>query len=200
MFLIHDTETTGFVSFNLPASDPGQPRLVQLAAALYDEERRVVAQMCVIVQPEGFDIPAWATAKHGITTQRAQKYGVPVMEALGLFGALAAKAKVLVAHNLPFDETVVAGEVHRAARPDILTHLFTGERFCTMRAAVPVCQLPKTSERGEGEYKWPSLREAHRHLCGEDFQGAHDAMADTWACARVFFHLRALEAAKSVSL
>ncbi len=39
-------------------------------------------------------------------------------------------------------------------------------------------------------YKWPKLQETYKFLFGEEFEGAHDAMADVRACARIYFELR----------
>ena len=44
-------------------------------------------------------------------------------------------------------------------------------------------------------YKPPNLAEALKFFTGDDHVGAHRAMADAEACARVFFALRQREAA-----
>ena len=65
--------------------------------------------------------------------------------------------------------------------------------FMTMKTSTPILNLPATEamvKSGRGSWKKsPSLAEAHRHFFGEDFDGAHSAKADAWACARIYFHL-----------
>lgn len=56
------------------------------------------------------------------------------------------------------------------------------DKFCTMKAMTPVCKL----HGNYGDFKWPKLQEAHKHAFGVEFDGAHDALADVRACARVY--------------
>lgn len=41
-------------------------------------------------------------------------------------------------------------------------------------------------------FNGPILQELHNHLFNEDFDGAHDALADVKATARCFFELKRL--------
>lgn len=181
MTLVFDTETTGKADFNKPPEDPCQPRLVQLGALLLGPELETVGELNLIVKPEGFEIPEEAAQVHGITTQRALSFGLPEKSVLDLFVLFLEKSKRLVAHNITFDAIVIgrAFAVHgmKVTPP---------EPYCTMKAATPVCKIP--GMRG-GEYKWPSLQEAHKILLGTGFEDAHDAMADVRACARIYEHL-----------
>lgn len=179
--LFFDTETTGVVNFKLPADHPSQPDLVQLAAELHDENKQIRASMNVIIKPEGWEIPEGASNIHGITTEYAHKYGVPLVEALEIFERLVGLSDLVVAHNINFDMTVL-----RAAnsRKSVESTLHATPSFCTMQMATNICKIP-----GKYGFKWPKLEEAHRHFTGEDFDGAHDALVDVKACSRVFYHL-----------
>lgn len=178
MYLVFDCETTGKASFSLPPEHPSQPRLVQLGAQLLDSDFIVRAEINMIVRPDGYTIPDEVAAIHGITQAIAERDGLAEPFVLSCFAALCHKAAVLVAHNLQFDG-IVMGRAFAA---------FPGEcrlpatKRCTMREMTPVCRLP--GGRG-GDYKWPSLQEAHKHCTGYEFVGAHDAMADVRACATV---------------
>lgn len=187
MILVFDTETTGIILRGLPASHPSQPRIVQLGAILFDDAQRVVGEMNLLIKPEGFEIPAEAARVHGISTELATRYGVSVGGALRLFLALCDRAELVVAHNFEFDRTMTQSELHRLQLTAEIERFLAKKSFCTMQAATDVCRLP--SRTGVG-FKWPNLQEAHRHFFSEEFQGAHDAMADVRACARVFWHLR----------
>ena len=82
----YDTETTGLPLFREPSEHPGQPHLVQLAAALVDlDTRETVASLDVVVRPDGWTIPDDVAAVHGITTDYAAAVGVPESLALSLF-------------------------------------------------------------------------------------------------------------------
>lgn len=178
--LVFDTETTGKAEFRLPPEHPSQPRVVQLAALLIDEAGEEQAALNLIVrQSEG--IPKEAADIHGITTEIANQFGVPLLHALEPFGSLVKQAGLLVAHNIAFDHLVMTGEFGRMCVPFEIR-----PSFCTMTAMTDICKLPGNY----GKYKWPKLQEAHKHAFGAEFEGAHDAMADVRACARLYRWLK----------
>jgi len=59
-----------------------------------------------------------------------------------------------------------------------------------MQESTYFCKLPGKG----GRYKWPTLTELHIKLFGTKFEDAHDALADTTACAKCFFKLVEIEA------
>jgi DNA polymerase III epsilon subunit-like protein len=118
---------------------------------------------------------------HGITQAKAEVLGVPESLALSLFREFMNMSKRIVAHNIKFDGIVMGRAFHEH---NMENHV--PEPFCTMTAATNVCKLPGGYG---GSYKWPSLQEAHQVLLGCSFDGAHDAMADVKACARIYEHL-----------
>lgn len=184
--LFIDTETTGKLIKGMPLDEPQQPRIVQLAAILTDDQAGVLAQINLLVYPDGWTIPDEATQVHGIKTEDCERHGLKISLVLDLLRALSFPASMIVAHNLDFDMSMVAREFLLL---DDLDSPFRGrQRYCTMKAATPVCGIP-----GPYGLKWPTLAEAHHHLLGCDFDNAHDAMADVAACMRIFFKLRELE-------
>jgi DNA polymerase III subunit epsilon len=184
MFLFFDTETTGLpASFNAPASDVHKwPRVVQLAWEAFGVcGRRALAQSDII-RPDGFTIPRDAERVHGISTDVAQKRGVPIAHALDAFRRPLDGASLVVAHNFSFDARVLAAEFHRLKGGDP----FEGKAcLCTMQTATTYCALP-----GRYGFKWPKLDELHQRLFGEQPPDAHDAASDVAACSRCFFELR----------
>lgn len=184
MYLFFDTETTGIPkNYNAPINDLNNwPRLVQLAWVIYDENAEKKTGANFIIKPEGFEIPREAANVHGITTEKAIETGRPLIEVLKEFAAAVGGAKLLVAHNMNFDEKIVGAEF---LRKNIEHDLFNTVRFCTMQEATDFCQLPGNF----GGYKWPRLSELHKKLFNHNFDGAHDALADVNACARCFFEL-----------
>lgn len=192
MKLFFDTETTGLPLFREAPADSRQPHIVQLGAILCDEQRRVVGELNLIVKPDGWTIPDEAAKVHGITTERALRYGVPLRRVMGLFVALADLAEELVAHSYSFDDLMVRSALARLECQEALENQERRKWFCTMRAATPVLKLPGRY----GDFKWPSLQEAYTHFMGKPFDGAHDAMADVRACSAVYYALPQNQVAK----
>ena len=184
MYLFFDTETTGIPkNYKAPISDlDNWPRLVQLAWFLMDDAGREISSQNRIIKPEGFAIPLAASAVHGITTARALEEGVDLGLALSEFAGALDNSKMLIAHNLSFDEKIMGAEFLRAK---ISSEIMFWPRVCTMHSSTDYCEIP-----GNYGYKWPKLMELHEKLFGEGFDGAHDALADVRACARCFFELR----------
>ncbi|MCD4762372.1 3'-5' exonuclease [bacterium] len=183
MFLFFDTETTGLpLDWQAPLENlDNWPRLVQLAWLLTDEKGNKVKGASKIIKPEGFIIPEGAAAVHGISTKQAQKEGILLNTALKEFIQAVDEAKILVAHNMSFDEKIMGAELLRKKHEH---KLFERPQICTMLSSTNYCRI----DNGYG-YKWPKLVELHFKLFDEEFEGAHDALADVKACARCFFEL-----------
>lgn len=173
--LVFDTETAGL----------NNPRLVQLGAGLYNDHGEEMSAIDTLVQPDGFTIPPDATAVHGISTETAERFGVPVAVAVVLFTMMVRQADLIVAHNFSFDDRVVHGELQRMGSREPLWPPY--KTFCTMKATEPICQLPG---RYPGKFKSPKLSEAYRHFFNEELVGAHNAMVDVRGCARIHFKLK----------
>lgn len=182
MKLFFDSETTGKADFRAPASATHQPRIVQLGALLTSDEGDEISSINLIIKPRTFEIPAEASAIHGITTGVAKLVGVEIEDALTVFLCLWNAADTVVAHNKGFDLLMLDIEAHHWKK---LPWDKTKKQFCTMSAMTPICKLPGNY----GDWKWPKLQEAHKHAFGVEFDGAHDAMADVRACAKVYFWL-----------
>lgn len=89
---------------------------------------------------------------------------------------------MVVGHNIEYDEGVLRYELERIGRKGDYQPM---KAVCTMRCSTDHCKL---QGRGFG-YKPPKLSELHKHLFGEWFEGAHDAMVDVEATARSFSEL-----------
>lgn len=174
-----DTETDGF-------KEP--IHIVQLGASLVDSETGIeVAYFSLIVRPDGFEIPEEATRVHGITTELATRAGVPLVVAVSALTNLWAVADVRVAHNAEFDERVMTHAFAQLGRPSTLAR---PPGHCSKKTAAPILRLPPTErmiQYGRGhQHKEPSLAECWRFFFNEELSGAHDALVDARACARVY--------------
>lgn len=182
--LYFDTETTGLVDFRSSITSSHQPRLVQMACLLADESGNDISLVKLRVRPDGFEIPEGASKVHGITTEIALATGMPVAAAIIIFAALVDAADVLVAYNADFDRLIIEREDYLSNPNEKPCKFFEKSLICAMKPMTEVCQLPNPNY--PGKFKWPKLQEAHIHLFKETFDGAHDALADVRATARVF--------------
>ncbi|AWJ85144.1 DNA polymerase III subunit epsilon [Azospirillum sp. TSH58] len=191
--LIFDTETTDLPLWSERSTHPDQPHIVQLAALLSRADGDVSGSMNVIVRPSGYtSMPQKAFETHGISFERAMDEGIPLADALDEFNALMALTDELVAHNISFDVRLMRIAFLRAGKEPARENL---PKVCTMTAATRLVNLPPTDRMraaGFNKPKSPSLAECIRHFFGEDLDGAHDAMVDVRACARVYWHLKGL--------
>lgn len=194
--LIFDTETTGLPDYNAPINHPNQPYIVQLAALLIDDKGDDVASMNFIIKPDNWSVPNNAAEIHGIPTERAEQYGVPISYALNMFMMLFQKADYLVAHNIEFDIQML-----RRYSKDISKDVFhngTAKLFDTMYSMTDICKIPLTEKQiyakkwnsNIGDYKNPNLSECYWHIFTEELSGAHNAMIDVEACKEVFLWLK----------
>ncbi|MBD9433215.1 3'-5' exonuclease [Achromobacter sp. ACM03] len=192
--LFFDTETTGLPLFKEPSEHPGQPHIVQLAAALVDmDTREEIASMDVIVRPDGWVIPDEVAAVHGITTEHAAAVGVPESLALSMFLELWA-GRPRIAHNEQFDARIIRIAQHRAGELEQdLVRWKDGATECTARLATPIVKCPPTAKMlaaGRTHYKTANLAEAVQFFTGKPLENAHSAMADVRGCMAVYFGIQ----------
>ncbi|WP_047246487.1 DNA polymerase III subunit alpha [Maribacter thermophilus] len=186
MYLIFDTETTGLPKrWDAPITDTDNwPRCIQIAWQLHDDMGRLIEHQDYLVKPEGFNIPYDAEKIHGISTELAEKDGIPLAEVLEKFNAAMAKTKFIVGQNVGFDVNIMGAEFHRMGVENPLQELPVLDT-CTEHTA-QLCQIP--GGRG-GKFKLPTLTELHEFLFGEPFAEAHNATADVEATTRCFLEL-----------
>lgn len=172
LLLFTDTETTSFIK-------PGV-EIVQIAAILQDsEDKQIYAEVNLIVNAN-WPIPPETTAIHGITDKISATMGIPMPLADELFATLATKADTIVCHNVVFDTGII-----NTAWPGSALAIKNKPTYCTMLEGAKI-NIPK---RHAGKSKWPKLSDAYFYFFGENFENAHDAMADVRACRDVYFKL-----------
>ena len=183
-YLFFDTETTGIPNdYKAPCTNTDNwPRLIQLGWLLTDAEGRILSEGNHIVRPDGFEIPKAASDVHGITTEFALENGKPLLDVIFAFGADLNQADCMVGHNLDYDLHIVGAEYVRLGYDSRI--MFARPTLCTMQATIQFCNIP-----GRFGPKWPKLMELYTTLFGQEFDGAHDAMADIVATKDCFFEL-----------
>jgi DNA polymerase-3 subunit alpha len=185
MFLIFDTETTGLPrNYKAPLTDfDNWPRVVQIAWQLHDDKGELVEVKNFIIKPNGFTIPFNSEKIHGISTERATKFGVDLDFVLDELESVLKQTKFNVGHNIEFDLNIMGSEFLRAGRENPLAKM---ESLDTMKQTVNFCAIP--GGRGGG-FKYPNLSELYLKIFGEKFKEAHNASADVEATSRAFLEL-----------
>lgn len=209
--LFYDTETSGLPLWNQPSEHPDQPRVVQLAAELCNEETgETLRQMNMIILPNGWTIPDDVAAVHGITTERALAEGVAADLVVADFIELWKDADLRAGHNESFDMRMVRIELMRHAVLSMETvgpgdgpevsfadYWKAAPAYCTQGNSVKIINLPPTEKMRKAKRfgpKSPNLGEAYQFFTGKPLEGAHDAMVDVRACKAVYYGIKAHQA------
>lgn len=158
-YLVIDTETTGL--------DPSIHRVVEVAAVLV-ADGKIVSAFTTYVNPQR-SIPAVVTAIHGLVD--SDVVDAPTLEeTLPRLNALVAEADVLVAHNAPFDRSMLPGLVEKPW--------------------LDTLQLARRLYPNLESHKNSVLRYELGLRCPEaDGMPAHRALSDAYVTARLLIHL-----------
>jgi len=174
--LVFDTETTGFLHKTKPIGHPSQPHLIQLAFAMVKDNAVEHTWSTIIHCP--IDVPQGAFAVHGISREKSQEVGVPLVDAVFYFDKFLKMCERFVCHNSEYDFPIMQNAYHRCGFDQTILNSRAGH--CTMKSLTPVLKLLHKS--GRTGYKWPTLKEAYEALTDPSgFSGAHDALADVGA-------------------
>lgn len=179
---VFDTETTGF-----PIKDgtmEQQPYIVQFAGILGDVSREngfvEIERVDLMVKPR-IPIPFSASQIHGIYDRDVENAPY-IEEVIDQVLKYLNTSDVIVGHNVEFDEEIIRLQLARLGRKGDYQPMKT---ICTMRTTTDYCQL-----QGRGfSFKPPKLNELYKHLFGDWFEGAHNAMVDVEATTKAFSEL-----------
>jgi DNA polymerase III epsilon subunit-like protein len=174
-YLFLDTETTGL--------NAQKDHIVQLAWLLTNSTGKLFYEKSILIKPNGYKVPD--NMIHGISHEKAELEGKPLKTVLQYMGEHLGAANNLVAHNAKFDFGFVSAADATVNAFDVNTanHFFDLRSICTMtdRRILKYFKLRQSRI---------SLKDLHFRLFHEHFEDAHDALADTRACARCFFELK----------
>lgn len=164
---VFDLETTGI--------DVETSRIVSAHVGLIDISGEVIEQKSWLADP-GIEIPAGASAVHGITTERARAEGRPagevVREILSSIEELFARGYAVAIYNAPYDLSLLHREaVRHGLRP--------------LHEPAPIID-PLVLDKCVDRYrKGKRTLEAAAEYYGVVLTDAHDAQADAIAAGRV---------------
>jgi DNA polymerase III epsilon subunit-like protein len=173
-YIALDTETTGIPLNNcrdfrkIECFETCRP--VSIAIVQYSPDHEELFRMHEYVYPDGYQVEA--THIHGITHDMAVERGVPFKKIYDCLDLLLREVPYVVGHNIMFDINLLKSESLRR-----------GFDMTILDTIVPVCTLKLTKEVLGKPMK---LVELYQFLFDEPLVGAHGALADTLAAARVY--------------
>jgi len=177
-YIAFDFETSGLPKGRKPVTPEtlGQYdtcRAVSLSAARFSSRGRLVDTFDAMILPTDFSISPGSVAIHGITEDMAKSKGRPFIQVFADFMTfIGPRTKTMVAHNAKFDTSVLRSEM---LRHDIDLSLVDDLNFR--------CTLELYKERFLKPIKLGVLYE---EIFGEQFENAHNSLADCIACGRVY--------------
>ena len=194
-----DIETTGlplkdktskdkyFPPNNLEAYEPS--RIVTISWIIYDDNGNLIKKEYYIVQPDGFFSHPKALEVHKITHEYAIKNGIPIKEIFEKMKTDLINENTIVGYNVKFDWNIVRSEAFRYNDLELLEILNNINVECSQRIAID--NIPDLVCR----YKfYPKMEEVIRHLftnkMGEVFNTSHNALDDTFQCAKIYFYIK----------
>lgn len=166
--LIFDTETTGLILHPM-AKDEVQPRIIEWGGMLVDEHGTELHSFNVLINP-GCAIPAHITKINGITDVDVadQPHFKDIVDILR---PMYSKADVLIAHNLPFDRTMMTLELARIGLLD--SWPWPRTMLCTVQ------------EHAEEWGHRPKMTELYQHYLGKPLGQTHRALDDVKALCEI---------------
>jgi DNA polymerase III epsilon subunit-like protein len=177
-YIAFDFETSGLPKGRKPVTREtlGQYdtcRAVSLSAARFSSRGRLVDTFDAMILPTDFTISPGSVAIHGITEEMAKSKGRPFLQVFADFMTfIGPRTKILVAHNAKFDTSVLRSEM---LRHDIDLSIIDELNFR--------CTLELYRERF---LKPIRLGVLYEEIFGEQFENAHNSLADCIACGRVY--------------
>ena len=151
-------------------------RAVSLSAARFSQRGRLLDTFDAIITPTDFSISERSIEVHGITEERAKREGRPFTNVfLDFMKFIGPRTKTIVAHNAQFDVSVLKSEM---LRHEINSGLIKDLNI--------QCTLKLYKERF---LKPIRLGVLYKEIFGEEFENAHNSLADCIACGRVYPYL-----------
>ena len=178
--LVFDTETSGLVKKDEPILSK-QPYIVQYAHALIDvgnghwDVEETWNKMFQIP----INMPRRAQEVHGISAERV-KGKIYIYSVLDQILSRLEEADIIAGHNVRFDMNMLFVEAKRIGQQERVKAL-APKLVDTMKESKNIVG----AKNKRGALKNPNLQEAYKYFHGENFDGAHDALADVMATAKV---------------
>lgn len=173
--VLFDFETTGLL-FHPEAPPELQPRIIEVGAVLVSASAGVVEQLSALVAP-GIPLPPEITKITGIRAEDLAD-APPLVDVLPELERMFADADVSIAHNHPFDESVLRAELQRLPHGGSRRGgwRWPSKKLCTVQAYA------------EAWGRRPRLTELYEHVLGKPLAQTHRALDDVMALWEVVQH------------
>lgn len=168
MILVFDWETTG-LTLHPDADIRRQPRAIEFGGVLLSLETGAIEEECsALIDPEE-PITEEITKITGITD--ADVKGAPTfVQFLPTLTRFFSAATAIVSHNLPFDKSILRGEL---ARAEVTTFHWPEKEMCTVGIYAPLWG------------KNPRLIELYESVIGHPLAQTHRALDDVKAVVEI---------------
>ena len=176
--VVFDVETTGLPKKrNRPFTDfDNWPHIVQMSWIVYNSGKIESINDHIIKIPEQKTIPEDSIRIHGITNEIMRRDGENIIDVLMEFKRDLSNSKILVAHNLEFDTSIISVELLRNKLRNAM-YFYRGKKYCTMQ---------KTKHLFK---RWPKLINLHKRFFKTTPMQLHNSLIDVYVCFRCFcFH------------
>ena len=199
--LVFDTETTGLpLKMYGKFKDPKEfiyynnARIVQIAFLIIDDSKigdnqshtqednkltdcMIIQKYSTLIKPDNFTITN--SNIHGITTERAEKEGIPFQDFLAIFETFLETVSTIIAHNLEFDKNILLSECYRYSKTEIASKIIDKSAYCTMLEGQKKLKVPK----------YPKLSELYTCFYFKEWNQIHDALDDCIKCYECYIKL-----------
>jgi len=181
MYLVFDCSSIDRPkNWKAPFSDTfAWPRMIHISWIILDQKLQPVDDYDQIIIPEGFSFNEDIEKRCRIDQEDIDAKGAPLVDVLEAFDKSLQSVDYVLAHNMNFNENVLAAEY---LRKGIKHSLFQKERFCLMQESTFFCKIPSKT----GGYKWPTLSELHSIIFQKAYAPPNNARADVIAATRCF--------------
>tara|TARA_B100000963_G_scaffold202727_1_gene176527 strand:+ start:27684 stop:28328 length:645 start_codon:yes stop_codon:yes gene_type:complete len=178
--LVFDTETTGLPKKRNQSlfNTEDWPYIVQISWVVYDVADSSIVSIndYVIRLPNNITIPEDSINIHGITNEMMLEKGENIKKILRMFLMDCANCNLIVAHNIQFDENIIAVETIRNYGTNVLSQINT-RRYCTMKRSIKRFK------------KYVKLEFLHKTLFNQNLRNLHNSLNDVYVCLRCFIKI-----------
>ena len=167
--ILFDTETTGLLKPQI-SKISAQPYIIEIYACRIDDNFKLVGEYEAYIKPP-IELSEEITRITGIT-ETDLKDAKPFIHHIKPLQELFLGVEKMVAHNLPFDRSMLANELVREDM--ILNFPWPSKHICTVEKSLPLFGHRL------------SLAKLHQALFNKDFKDAHRAKNDVYALVRCY--------------